>query len=340
MLNLHPMSHPLTFPILRLLADGRFHSGEEIAQHFSVTRTTVWSAIQAAEKLGVEIFSVRGKGYKLPRPVQLLDEQAIMQAIGTERAWFHVQLHDSLPSTNSFLMQVAHPNLAHAAPHATCVVTQLQTAGKGRRGRDWRSALGASLTFSLLWRFQCGAAALSGLSLAIGVGLIRALHSLGLPQARLKWPNDVLIWQGDFPAKLAGILIELQGDMDGPSAAVIGVGMNMHLPDSVKQQIDQPVCDLYQWLGADMDANVVLGSLLKHLSEVLRVFEQQGFLALREEWLQYHAFHQQSVRLLMPDGREQLAQVTGVGEDGILLVNTAQGKQRLAAGEISMRGVA
>ncbi len=332
------MSHPLTFPILRLLADGRFHSGEQIAQQFSVTRTTVWHAIQSAQQLGVQVFSVRGKGYKLPRPVKLLDEQAILQAIGSERAWFHLQLHDSLPSTNSFLMQVAHPNLAHAAPHATCVVAQIQTAGKGRRGRDWRSALGASLTFSLLWRFQCGAAALSGLSLAIGVGLIRALHGLGLTQAKLKWPNDVLVWQNDLPTKLAGILIELQGDMDGPSAAVIGVGMNMQLTDDLKQQIDQPVCDLYQYLGSSLDANQILGSLLKHLSEVLKVFEQQGFVGLRDEWLQYHAYHQQPVKLLLPDGREHLAQVTGVGEDGILLVNTAQGEQRLAAGEISMRG--
>ena len=339
MLHSSPMNHPLSFPILRLLADGKFHSGEAIATHFKVTRTTVWHAIQAVQKLGVEVFCVRGKGYRLPQAIRLLDDAAILQSIGPERAWFHLQVHDSLPSTNSFLMQVAHPNMSQAAPHATCVVAQLQTAGKGRRGREWQSALGASLTFSLLWRFQCGAAALSGLSLAIGVGIIRALHSLGFAHAQLKWPNDVLVMQDNQASKLAGILIELQGDMEGPSAAVIGVGVNMHLPDSVKQQIDQPVTDLYQWLGSQMDANQVMGSLLRHLSEVLRIFEQQGFVALRDEWLQYHAFQQQKVRLLMPDGREQLAQVTGVGEDGILLVQTAQGEQRLAAGEISMRGV-
>lgn len=333
------MTHALTFPILRLLSDGRFHSGEAIAQHFHVTRTTVWQAIQSAQQLGVAIFSVRGKGYQLPQPLVLLDSEAIRQAIGTERAWFHVQCHDVLASTNAYLMSYAHPNSPQAAPHATCVVAQLQTAGKGRRGRQWQSALGASLTFSLLWRFQCGAAALSGLSLAVGVAMIRALHSLGLPQAQLKWPNDVVVVQQNQVRKLAGILIELQGDMEGPSAAVIGIGINLHLPNALRNQIDQAVCDIQELQAEAIDPNRLLGELLKHASEVLALFEQQGFVALREEWLQYHAYHQQQVRLLLPDGREQIAMIQGVADDGILLVQTAQGEHRLAAGEISLRGL-
>jgi len=169
------------------------------------------------------------------------------------------------------------------------------------------------------------------------VGIIRALHSLGFAHAQLKWPNDVLVMQDNQVKKLAGILIELQGDMEGPSAAVIGIGLNMQLPEAIKKQIDQPVIDLYSLLGAQMDPNQVLGRLLQHLSQVLAIFEQQGFVALRDEWLQHHALHQKAVRLLMPDGREQLAQVSGVADDGILLVQTAQGEQRVAAGEISLR---
>ena len=219
----------LTFPILRLLTDGKFHSGETIANHFNVSRATVWNAVQHAESLGVEVFSVRGRGYKLPQPLKLLDEQAILNAIGEQRAWFKLEVHDHLESTNSYLMKKISSGLAHAS----CVVANLQTKGRGRRGRSWQAGLGASLTFSLLWRFQCGASALSGLSLAVGVALIRALHSLGITQAQLKWPNDVLIGR----EKLAGILIELQGDMEGPSAAVIGVGINLNLPTNIKQKI-------------------------------------------------------------------------------------------------------
>jgi BirA family biotin operon repressor/biotin-[acetyl-CoA-carboxylase] ligase len=319
----------LTFPILRLLTDGKFHSGEDIATHFKTSRATVWNAIQDAEKLGVEIFSVRGRGYKLPKPIQLLEQDAVLNAIGEQRNWFKLEVHDHLESTNSYLMKHASAGGAHA----TCVAANLQSKGRGRRGRQWQAGLGASLTFSLLWRFQCGASALSGLSLAVGVALIRTLHGLGVTQAQLKWPNDVLI-NGE---KLAGILIELQGDMEGPSAAVIGIGINLNLPSRIKQQIDQPVTDLTGIASQNIDPNVLLGGLLKQLAAVLNDFERAGFAQVRDEWLQYHAYHQKPVKMLHPDGRETLGTAIDVAEDGILLVKTALGEQRFSSGEISLR---
>ena len=319
----------LTFPILRLLTDGKFHSGETIANHFNVSRATVWNAIQHAESLGVEVFSVRGRGYKLPQPLKLLDEQAILNAIGEQRAWFKLEVHDHLESTNSYLMK----KISSGQAHASCVVANLQTKGRGRRGRSWQAGLGASLTFSLLWRFQCGASALSGLSLAVGVALIRALHSLGITQAQLKWPNDVLIGR----EKLAGILIELQGDMEGPSAAVIGVGINLNLPTNIKQQIDQPATDLASITPIIINPNELLGLLLKYLAEVLSDFEQHGFTQIRDEWTKHHAYHLKPVKMLHPDGRETIGNLVNVAEDGILLVSTALGEQRFSSGEISLR---
>lgn len=319
----------LTFPILRLLADGKFHSGEDIARHFNVSRTSVWNALQHAEQLGVEVFSVQGRGYKLPQPVALLDEQSILNPLGEKAALLQLEVHDHLPSTNSYLMQ----NIS-AAKHATCVVANLQTSGRGRRGRTWHAGLGAGLTFSLLWRFQCGASSLSGLSLAVGVALMRSLHELGISSARLKWPNDVLINR----QKLAGILIELQGDMEGPSTAVIGIGINLNLPDALKQQIDQPVTDLAGAMNGTVNPNQLLGILLNHLNEVLVEFEQGGFTALRDEWSQHHAYHEQDVRMLMPDGRAIQGVVQGITEDGSLLVKTEAGLQRFMSGEISLRG--
>jgi len=222
-----------------------------------------------------------------------------------------------------------------AAKHATCVVANLQTSGRGRRGRSWQAGLGASLTFSLLWRFQCGAAALSGLSLAAGVALMRSLHELGVTSSQLKWPNDVLVRR----EKLAGILIELQGDMEGPSTAVIGMGINLSLPASLKQQIDQPVTDLATAADGTIDPNHLLGILLKHLADVLAEFEKTGFSQLRSEWSAHHAYHNQNVRMLMPDGREIHGIVQGITDDGSLLVETAEGVQRFISGEISLRGL-
>ncbi|MDO9149835.1 MAG: bifunctional biotin--[acetyl-CoA-carboxylase] ligase/biotin operon repressor BirA [Methylotenera sp.] len=322
------MMNSLTFPILKLLADGKFHSGEAIAQHFNVSRATVWNAIQHAESLGIEVFSVRGRGYKLPQTLTLIDKQSIVNKMSPQLNWLNVEVFDTMPSTNSYLMQ----NMG-AKTHGTCVVTNLQTSGRGRRGREWQASLGASLTFSLLWRFQCGAATLSGLSLAVGVALIRSLHELGATEAKLKWPNDILINQ----KKLAGILIELQGDMEGPSTAVIGVGINLQLPESVLQKIDQPATDLHQTLAHTINSNALMATLLKHLVDVLLTFEKTGFDELRDEWTAHHAYHQQPVRMLMPDGSEVTGVVQAISENGSLMIETTNGMQKFMSGEISLR---
>ncbi len=333
-----------TFPVLRLLADGKFHSGEVIAQRLNVTRTTVWQALKHAASIGVLVHSVPGRGYKLPAPITLLDELAIFQAMRQMRdkhhagfeSLFKLEILDEVDSTNSYLMrQTAGAKDSKSVPHATCVAAQVQTKGRGRRGRSWQAGLGASLTFSLLWQFQCGASGLSGLSLAVGVALIRALHGLGITEAQLKWPNDVLI-KGK---KLAGILIELQCDMEGPSTAVIGIGINMNLPESLHSAIDQPAIDLNSMTRTSIAPNQLLGHILKHLADVLNDFEQLGFSSVRQEWSQYHAYEAKPVRLLMPDGREVQGMVNSVAEDGILLVETAVGLQRFSSGEISLRGV-
>ena len=324
----------LTFPILQLLADGQFHSGEALAQQFKVTRATVWNAIKHAESLGISIFSVRGRGYKLPQAIDFLDKNAVLTAIGEQREWFNLIILDEVASTNTYLMQ--QKNVAHA----TCVAAHIQTKGKGRRGRTWVSQLGASLTFSLVWRFQCGAAALSGLSLAVGVAVMRTLISLGVNQAQLKWPNDVLVLDNNRQGKkLAGILIELQGDLDGPSTAVIGVGINLNLPNALVGAIDQPTTDLKTVCNSPINQNILLGTLLKNLAEVLSGFEQFGFVGLRDEWLSYHAYQQQAVRMLLPNGTEVLGVVKNVADDGILLVETSLGLQRFSAGEISLRSL-
>ncbi len=320
----------LTFPILRLLSDGQFQSGEALARHFGVTRATVWNALRDADSLGVKLFSVRGKGYRLPEPVQFLDRQSVLAALAGHAGRYDLQIYDRLPSTNTHLMQQA----ATGAPHGTCVVAELQTQGRGRRGRAWQAGLGNSLTFSVLWRFGCGAGALSGLSLAVGVALMRALQEVGVVGAGLKWPNDILHAQ----RKLAGILIELQGDMEGPSAAVIGIGLNLRLPQAMREAIDQPVTDLLSITPDPVPAAHSLGVILRHLAEVLEQFERKGFESLQSEWTAQHAFDGQPVAMHMPDGRNIPGIARGIASDGALLVETEAGLQRFAAGEVSLRG--
>ncbi|HLY96420.1 MAG TPA: biotin--[acetyl-CoA-carboxylase] ligase, partial [Sideroxyarcus sp.] len=226
----------LTFSLLRCLADGEFHSGEVLASQFGVTRATVHNALQDVESYGLTLYSVRGRGYRLARPLQWLDADLIRAGLGEARDDLHVEILDCAASSNALLLQRA----AQGAASGTLLAVEWQSAGRGRRGRAWHSALGDALTFSLLWRFDSGLAALSGLSLAVGIAMMRALAELGVPGVGLKWPNDVLLNDG----KLAGILIEAQGDMLGPSAVVIGIGLNLVVPDELRERIEQPVSAL------------------------------------------------------------------------------------------------
>lgn len=322
----------LLFPLLRLLADGQFQSGEALARHFGVTRATIWNAVQQAESLGIQIFSVRGKGYRLPEKLDFLDQAVIHRAMQQAGCAIDVQVLDIAESTNTLLMTRA----AQAAPHGACVVAELQQGGRGRRGRSWISGLGTGLTFSLLWRFSRGAGGLSGLSLAVGVALARGLKEFGAADVALKWPNDVLHAQ----KKLAGILVELQGEMLGPSAAVIGIGINIRLPREAREAIGQPVVDLSEVLRQPVDRNALLVILLKHLAAVLNEFEHHGFPPLMDEWQSRHAYHLCPVQLLLPDGSALEAVVEGVADDGTLLANAGQGTRRFTSAEISVRGIA
>jgi BirA family biotin operon repressor/biotin-[acetyl-CoA-carboxylase] ligase len=322
----------IIFSLLRKLSDGEFHSGEALAQALNVSRTSIWNALKTLEGGDIVIHKVRGRGYQLPEPMQLLDLGIILSALSHQASLFQVEILETVESTNRLLMQRA----AADAPHGSCIAAEIQTQGRGRRGRTWHSGLGGGLTFSVLWRFNQGPGLLSGLSLAVGVALIRALREAGVTDATLKWPNDVL---HNF-RKLAGILIELQGDALGPSAAVIGIGLNLKVSDQIKDQVDQAVVDIYSVSGAAPSRSILLGQILSNLAEVLLEFEEGGFSAMQEEWSRYHAYHGKQVQLSLPNGIRHSGRVMGVAEDGSLLIETNSGLQRFGVGEISLRGVA
>jgi BirA family biotin operon repressor/biotin-[acetyl-CoA-carboxylase] ligase len=325
---------PLTFPVLSILSDGKFHSGEIMAKNFNVSRVAIWHAISGAEKLGVEIFSVRGKGYRLTQSLDLIEEKRVKQAIGEMANLFNITILDVIDSTNDYLKKEA----ANGHPHASCVVANIQTHGKGRRGRQWQSALGENLTFSFLWRFTKGAAALSGLSLVVGIALIRSLKKLNVHQALLKWPNDILIQDDGIYKKLAGILIELQGDMDGQSAAIIGIGINLNLSKKQVKKIDQPVVSINECIDESIDPNIFLAIIIKDLAEVLATFEDSGFASLKDEWLSYDAFQDKAINITSGDGNIIQGRSQGVNDAGSLEVITTNGVKVYASGEISIRG--
>jgi len=321
----------LTASVLRHLSDGEFHSGETLARALEISRASVWHAIRDLEAAGLEIYKVHGRGYRLPQPLTLLDRAAIGRNLGAQAARFTLEVRDAVDSTNTALLGSA----AAGAPGGTVLAAEWQPGGRGRLGRAWHAGVGEALTFSLLWRFARGAGALSGLSLAVGLALTRALAASGAADAALKWPND-LLWRG---RKLAGILIELAGDALGPTAAVIGIGINVRLSETTRARIDQPAADLETAIGATPDRNQLLAVVLMELDRELETFAREGFAPLRAEWQRHHAHQGKRVMLVLPDGSRQTGQAKGVAEDGSLLLETRAGLKRFHSGEVSLRTV-
>ena len=303
-------------PLLRELSNGHFHSGQDLAKKFAMSRASVCNLVHVAQQMGLNIHAVRGRGYQWVTPQTWLDHATIIAALGPVAQDYQLQILDAADSTNSVLMQAAEAG----APDGSVVCAEYQFAGRGRRGREWQAVLGGSLTFSVLWRFEEGIAALVGLSLAVGVAIARALNRFSPYPVKLKWPNDVLV---DY-RKLAGILVEIQGDIQGPSFAVVGIGLNVNLPAAQREAIDQAVIDLHE-MQVDVDRNVLLASCLVELKVVIDVMREQGFKGLRDEWQKHHAHAGQPVNLLLPDKQSISGIALGVDETGAFLLRAEDG---------------
>ena len=319
--------------LIESLADGRFHSGTEIAQVMGISRTGVWKHVRRLENFGLEVVSLPGKGYRLARPIELLDAQKILQGLDPVVAGLMGPLHieNILESTNSTLMQMA----AGAAPNGTAVLAEFQKQGRGRIGRSWLSPLGGGVCLSLLWRFQ-DPRQIAGLSLAVGVALARALKSIGARDIALKWPND-LLWEG---RKLGGILIEIAGETHGSCAVVIGVGLNIDLPSEIENSIDQAATDLRRVLGGKTGLrNKVVSAFVSHLLIILESFSEEGLQAYLPEWRAIHGDAGNPATVHVGD-QAVTGQVVDVSPEGFLIFEEDGGNRRtFASGEVRLRVV-
>jgi BirA family biotin operon repressor/biotin-[acetyl-CoA-carboxylase] ligase len=316
------------FSLLRILADGRFHSGERLGRVLGLSRAGVWSLVRRIDALGLRVFKVRGRGYRLAERLDLLEAGVLTAKLGKISPVLRVEVLDECPSTNSVLAERA----AAGAPHGTVLVCEHQSAGRGRRGNSWVSAVGGSLAFSILWRFTRGAGALGGLSLAVAVGAAKALERLDTHGVEVKWPND--LYCGG--RKLGGILIESSGDILGPSAAIVGVGLNVRLGASTRERIGRPVTDIASHSDVAPSRTAVLVELLESIAAVLAQFSREGFAPFRDQWLQRHAWQGRRVVLSHADRRVAEGRVVGVAEDGALMLASVRGTERFHSGELSL----
>ena len=328
------MTAPADRALLQRLAAGPV-SGDALARESGLTRAAVWKRIEALREAGVAVDAQAGRGYALAAPVDLLDAATIRAALPPPVAAGLADLDVawSLDSTNSELLR--RPSVGHGAQ---VLFAERQTGGRGRRGRSWASPLAANLYLSVARAFDGGLARLGGLSLVAGVAVADALQALGILEARLKWPNDVVVAEGVTLRKLGGILVEGGGEHAGPARAVVGIGLNVRMPAQAAAAIDQPWIDLAT-LHPQLPARSVLAAtLLAHLLPALAQFDREGLAP----FLPRHAAHDvlagESVRVLAGDG-EHAGLALGLAADGALRVRLASGERDFHAGEVSLRRI-
>ena len=317
--------------LLNILSDGEFHSGETLGAVLGVSRMAVWKHLKALRESGVDFEVVRGRGYRFPAIIELLDREAILSAtdVATRRSLGEIDILLDTDSTNNRLREQA---LQGAASGSVCLA-EMQHAGRGRRGRAWVSPFAANLYLSLLWRSAAGAAALGGLSLVVGIALIRCLQSFGIDTAAMKWHNDIVV----NDAKLAGILIDVVGETSGPCAVIIGVGINVAMPQIAAAGIEQSWTDMRTVTGRDtISRNQLAARLLDHMLPVIATFESDGLQPFLDEWNRFDSVKGCQINLQL-SGETVSGKACGVDAGGALLVETSAGRQRFASGEVSLR---
>jgi BirA family biotin operon repressor/biotin-[acetyl-CoA-carboxylase] ligase len=318
--------------LLRLLADGALHSGEELAAALSVSRTAVWKRLQQLGDFGIALEARAGSGYRLESPIELLDERAIRAQLPPAVAAVlrTLEVHETLGSTSDRLLAVRSlpPGRFDAC------LAEFQDAGRGRRGRRWVAPFASGLCLSLSWSYRDAPAMLGALSLAAGVACLRALGRFGIEGIGLKWPNDLV--RGD--AKLGGILIDLRGEAAGPAYVVVGIGLNLRLPRAAREALaaeGAQVLDLAA-VGVVPGRNALAAVLIAELHQALVEFGARGMAAFSEEWGQADALAGRPVTVL--HGGEALEGVArGVDADGALLLEAAGTRRRIVSGEVSVR---
>lgn len=313
-------------PLMTLLADGKIHSGRALGEILELSRAGVWKQVEALRAIGVEVESLPGRGYCIDGGIVLLDKAAMIANFlpVTQHLASTFDLHFSIDSTNAEASRKAMQG-----EQAFLVLAEHQAQGRGRRGRSWVSPFGRNIYMSLLWPFQSGVAALEGLSLVCALVVIKALQGLGCEGFNVKWPNDILFQQH----KLAGILLEISGDVSGPCHVVIGIGVNARMPAGAGAAIDQPYSDLESASEQTIDRNLLAASLINELVLALAEFEVHGFAPFREDWMRLDAYAGQPVEI-RAGNYGHIGIAAGVDMSGCLLLDTTEGRVTISGGEM------
>lgn len=314
--------------LINALLDGP-KSGVRLAAEFGVSRAAVWKRIEYLRQCGLAIDTDARRGYRLMQPTSLLEASVILAQVDAGTRQQLAAIHVDFETDSTQLRAMARPAPAQGI---AVWLAEMQTAGQGRRGKQWCSPPLANIHCSINRRFNLPIAAMSGFSLACAVMIVNSLQRQGIEGLALKWPNDLWL-QG---RKCGGLLIQLRGEADGPCDVTLGFGINVHLTRQAGAVIDQPWTALSEHTGAALDRNGMVAGLLSVLAQGFERFESDGLPAFIADWRSMDALQGKAVSVL--DGAKQRdGRACGIAEDGAFLFEDADGQHRLHSGEVSVR---
>lgn len=321
--------------LIKALSSGEFVSGQELGLQLGISRTAISKHIKVLLNMGLDIFSVTGKGYKLAQPLDLLCRAKILSFLSQEgfnsksELMPEIEVHSLIDSTNDYLMRRL-PN--HITQGQVCLA-EFQSAGRGRRGREWVSPFGSQIYLSMYWYLEQGLSAAMGLSLVSALAVSDAVHAISGVQVELKWPNDIYI----DGVKLAGILIDLDGQALEPSHSVIGIGLNLDMPSQAAQRIDQRWTDLQSHTKTKIDRNALSAELIYCLHKRLQQHHKEGLSTMIDEWHAHDVYLNKPVKLLTGE-RQTRGVCRGINKQGALLLEVNGEVKPVYGGEVSLRG--
>ncbi|MDM9285637.1 bifunctional biotin--[acetyl-CoA-carboxylase] ligase/biotin operon repressor BirA [Providencia rettgeri] len=312
--------------LIDILADAQVHSGEQLGEQLGMTRSAINKHIKTLRSWGLNIETIAGKGYKLPYQINLLSEEAIKKQIDD----VNIIVEPVIDSTNQYMLE----RIAELKSGDTCLA-EYQSAGRGRRGRQWISPFGCNLYLSMYWRLEQGPAAAVGLSLVVGIVIAEVLNRISQEKVKVKWPND--LYMND--KKLAGILVELTGKTGDAAHIIIGVGINIGMNNN---NIESSKSITQEWSSLrdeveNIERNELSANIIKSLRESLVIFEYEGLKPFLERWFKLDNFLNRHVKLLI--GNDIISGIErGVNDQGALLLQKDNGEIiPYIGGEISLR---
>ncbi|MGB2739766.1 MAG: bifunctional biotin--[acetyl-CoA-carboxylase] ligase/biotin operon repressor BirA [Cognaticolwellia sp.] len=314
--------------LIRRLVKGDFLSGQILGDELGVSRAAISKHISALQEMGFDIFSVTGKGYRLAEPIELLNEERIVEQLHQQNIHSKVEVHNLIDSTNSYLMRRL-PN--QNVPGQVCIA-EYQSAGRGRRGRQWISPFGSHIYMSMYWYLEQGMSAAMGLSVVAALAVSDAIKALYQVDVELKWPNDIY-FNG---VKLAGILIDLEGQTMEPCHCVIGIGLNIKMPVKSAELVDQPWIDLSSAIGVEIDRNTLTVYIISALLKRLSTHRETGINTMIAEW-QAQDFYVNKAVALITGEKVTRGICRGINAQGALMLEVNGQVSPVYGGEVSLR---